>query len=70
MRARDDCPFFTFLTDSPDNENVPISGVVPNLQNEDHLKKGESCKGGETYIHIYIHTLFDKAGLLRNGSNC
>ena len=38
MKARDDCPFFTFLTDSPDNENVPISGVVPNLQNENYLK--------------------------------
>ena len=48
MRAKDDCPLFTFLTDGPDKENVPISGAVPNLQNEDHLKKGESCKGGET----------------------
>ena len=51
MRARDDCLLFTFLTDGPDKENVPISGAVPKLQNKDHLKKGESCKGGETCLY-------------------
>ena len=48
MRTRDDGPFLTFLTDGPDKENVPISGAVPNLEIEDQLKKGESCKGRET----------------------
>ena len=53
-RAKDDTPLITFLADGPDKENMPISGAVPEIQNKDHSRQGDSSKGRETFPIIII----------------
>ena len=42
------------MADSPDKENMPISGVVPEIKNKDHSRQGDSSKGKETFPIIII----------------